>query len=122
MQFMLHNSRYYVNGKKPVIVYAKEYVKSPPVVFLNKDTFGNNLSGQAVVTATDYKILLNGVEQNFLFGEKCDDPFVVVLTRVPKPTQFTVACINKVLMKTWGLTIRDLDTVLHTGAGGKLTG
>ncbi|KAL4229599.1 hypothetical protein ACF0H5_012637 [Mactra antiquata] len=100
-------------------VFAKDFMESPPGVLLKKDSFGDNISGKAVIIATDYKTYLIkwGCTKFSVFGEKCDDPYVVVLTRVPKPTKFTLANINVVLSKTWGLTIKDLDMVLQTGTG-----
>ncbi|KAL4223715.1 hypothetical protein ACF0H5_017182 [Mactra antiquata] len=96
-------------------VTSNLYLRSPPGVFTVKDQLGNNWSGSYVIPATDYKTfsITYGCTKVSTMGDKCDDPWLSVKTRMPNPGPKVVAMINDALMSLWGITVDHLQQVQH---------
>lgn len=75
------------------------------------------ISGKAIVAATDYarSLILWGCTKFSVLGEECEDPLIVVMTRIPNPDPMTIALINTKLRSIWGITVNDLLKGTHTG-------
>ncbi|KAL4233794.1 hypothetical protein ACF0H5_008472 [Mactra antiquata] len=49
-----------------------------------------------------------------VLGDKCDDSMLSVLTRMVKPDGKTITKINNALMEIFGVTVDQLQRVLHS--------
>ncbi|KAL4233793.1 hypothetical protein ACF0H5_008471 [Mactra antiquata] len=97
-------------------ISAPIYLTSEPGVMLVKDPVGNNFSGKLIYPATDYKsfAFYYVCTKMSVFGDKCDDAMLCVHTRMRKPSGKTVAKINDALIRIFGVTVNQLQRVIHT--------
>lgn len=74
------------------------------------------VGGKDVVVATDHKTFIVSWRCSKLsvFGD-CQNPSIAVTARTPTPNLNTIADINSVLTKIWGMTVKDLRQIVHTG-------
>ncbi|KAL4221769.1 hypothetical protein ACF0H5_020023 [Mactra antiquata] len=88
------------------------YVKGPGI-FTAKDPLGNTFSGTVVVPYTDYKTftITWGCTKMSALGNKCDDPWINVKTRMIKPGPKIIGQINYHLTRLWGVTVDQLQVV-----------
>ncbi|KAL4233796.1 hypothetical protein ACF0H5_008474 [Mactra antiquata] len=97
-------------------INASAFLTSQPGVIMLKDPLGNNFSGKLIYLATDYmsfKIIYICTRMSVL-GDKCNDAGLSVYTRMVKPDGKTIAKINAVLMKMYGVTVDQLQRVIHS--------
>ncbi|KAL4234549.1 hypothetical protein ACF0H5_006190 [Mactra antiquata] len=91
------------------------YPGKQPGVFVVKDPLGDNMSGSYVVVATDYKSwsLTYGCTKMSVSGNKCQDPWLSVKTRMPHPKPVVLAQIDKAMWDLWRAALTDLQPVRH---------
>lgn len=75
------------------------------------------LTSKLVMVGSDYEryLVFWGCRIEFLTGNNCSDPYIMVLTRTPTPDMNTIVAVNTVLMNMWGKTVHDLHEILHNG-------
>ncbi|XP_060598768.1 uncharacterized protein LOC132752427 [Ruditapes philippinarum] len=84
-------------------------------VFKIKDPIGSIWSGIAVNVAVDgkrYKIFY-GCPKMPAIDDRCDDPFLNIYTRMPKPDPLTLAEIDSILRKAFGFSLASLPRTFH---------
>ncbi|XP_045159288.2 uncharacterized protein LOC123524838 [Mercenaria mercenaria] len=89
------------------------YLRTGPGVYTVKDPIGAIWSGTAIVAASDYKTfkIVYGCSKISTMGDRCDDPWLQVFTRSPKPGKRTIARIDYVLRGLFDISISELPRI-----------
>ncbi|KAL4221781.1 hypothetical protein ACF0H5_020035 [Mactra antiquata] len=91
------------------------YLTSQIGLYKIKDPVGSGFTGVYVLPAGDNKSFLisYGCTKMSVFGDKCDDGSIYVMTRMRYPDKKVITKINKALVQLWGITVKELQRVMH---------
>ncbi|WAR31960.1 hypothetical protein MAR_034502 [Mya arenaria] len=96
-------------------VKATHFPTKVPGIYKHIDTIGDVVSGEFQVVATDNKCFSIGwcCTRFSAIDDTCDDPWLTVLTRTPKPDPKCLQKADQVLANIWQLRLGDLTRVPH---------